>query len=250
MQAHRRPARRHKWPDLCPITSCLIPKIAPCSAAMTLRELSQLVALGEGPHLEFKRRVPGAERITKEVIAFANTRGGRLLLGVADDGAIVGVRDAEEEEFALRRALNEHAEPHVAFSTERIEVTKKRNVIVVFVPDSSEKPHFLTDGNGGPRAAYVRVDHMSVEASPEAVRLMRVRRNPTDVLFEFGEKEQALMRYLDSYGRISVEQFASLADISPRRASQTLVLLTRANVLQFHADAKEDYFTLAYNEAV
>ncbi len=215
---------------------------------MTLRELAQLVALGEGLHLEFKRRVPAAERIAKEVIAFANTRGGRLLLGVADDGSVVGVRDAEEEEFALRRALDRHCQPHLDVATERIAVTKKRDVIVVTVPNSPDKPHFLTDGET-PANAYVRVDHMSVEASPEAVRLMRLRRAPTDVLFEFGEKEQALMRYLDSYGRISVEQFASLADISPRRASHTLVLLTRANVLQFHADAKEDYFTLAYNGA-
>ena len=55
---------------------------------MTLQELNQLASLGEGPSLEFKRKVPRPERIAKEVIAFANTRGGRLLLGVDDDGTI------------------------------------------------------------------------------------------------------------------------------------------------------------------
>ena len=54
------------------------------------------------------------------------------------------------------------------------------------------------------------------------------------------------MRYLDSYGRISVSQFASLANISPHAASHTLVLMARANVLHLHSDPKEDYFTLAY----
>ena len=57
---------------------------------MTFRELSQLVTLGEGQHLEFKKRVPAPERITKEVIAFANTGGGRLLLGIDDDGTVLG----------------------------------------------------------------------------------------------------------------------------------------------------------------
>jgi predicted HTH transcriptional regulator len=66
---------------------------------MTLRELSQLTGLGEGQHLEFKKRVPGPERIAKEMIAFANTGGGRLLLGVDDDGSVVGVKDAAEEEY-------------------------------------------------------------------------------------------------------------------------------------------------------
>jgi len=212
---------------------------------MTLRELSHLVALGEGQHLEFKRRVPAPERITKEVIAFANTGGGRLLLGVDDDGTVVGVRDAAEEEFALRRALNGYCDPAVSFSTERIHVSRKRDVIVVRVPSSSDRPHFLI-GDGAP-TAYVRIEDMSVEASGEAVRLMRLGKDEHDVMFEFGEKERALMRYLDNYGRISVQQFASLTDISPQRASQTLVTLTRANVLHFHADPKEDYFTLAYS---
>ena len=213
---------------------------------MTLRELSQLVTLGEGQHLEFKKRVPAPERITKEVIAFANTGGGRLLLGIDDDGAVVGVKDVAEEEYALQQALTRHSDPPVAFTTERIAITKKRNVIVVYVPISAHKPHFLINHPNGARTAYVRVEDMSVEASPEAVRLMKARQHPEDVLFEFGEKEQTLMRYLDSYGRISVAQFASLVNISLHEASHTLVLLTRANILYLHSDPKEDYFTLAY----
>jgi len=213
---------------------------------MTFRELSQLVTLGEGQHLEFKKRVPAPERITKEVIAFANTGGGRLLLGIDDDGTVVGVKDAAEEEYVLQEALDRHSGPPVPFTTERLPVTKKRNVIVVHVPISARKPHFLIDAKNGARTAYVRIEDMSVEASPEAVRLMKAQQHPVDVLFEFGEKEQTLMRYLDSYGRISVSQFASLANISPQAASQTLVLMARANVLHLHSDPKEDYFTLAY----
>lgn len=215
---------------------------------MTLQELTQLASLGEGRHLEFKRRVPRAERIAKEVIALANTGGGRLLLGVDDDGAIVGVRDAEEEEFALKEALGTHCEPPIRFSTERVPVSRRRDVIVVSVPSSEKRPHYLSNGTEeARRTAYVRVRDMSVEASKEAVRLMRKRDAADDVLFEFGEKEQMLMRYLDKYGRITVGQFAALADIPPRRASHTLVLLTRANVLRLHPDDQSDYFTLAYD---
>lgn len=212
---------------------------------MHLPDLTRLAASGEGAFIEFKRKVPRGERIAKEVIAFANTSGGRLLLGVGDDGSVVGVRDAEEEEFALRRALAAHCDPPVEFSTERVPVSNRRDAIVVTVPESPDKPHFLVPEAQGPRLAYVRVDDMSVEASREAVRLMRARRAPDNVLFEFGEKEQMLMRYLEHYGRITVDQFAQMAGIPRRRASQTLVLLTRANVLQLHADPRRDFFTLA-----
>lgn len=215
---------------------------------MNLQELTQLVSLGEGPYIEFKRKVPNPERITKEIIAFANTHGGRLILGVGDSGEIIGVRDAEEEEFALRTALMEHSNPVVGVNTERIPVTNKRDVILVNVPESVKKPHFLVDGKTrNSRIAYVRVDDMSVEASIEAIRLMRSQKQVQDVVFEFGEKEQILMRYLDRYGRITVDQFASLANVPAQSASHTLVLLTRANVLRLHSDVKSDYFTLAYD---
>ena len=214
---------------------------------MNVQELTQLVSLGEGRQLEFKRRVPRAERMAKEVIAMANTDGGRLLLGVDDDGSIVGVRDAEEEEFALVEALVAHCDPPVSFSTERIQITGRRDVIVVSVPSSGSKPHFLKNtGENGDRTAYVRVRDMSVEASREAVKLMRKSDDPNGVLFEFGEKEQMLMRYLDKYGRITVSQFSKLANIPVRAASHTLVLLTRADILRLHAGERSDYFTLAY----
>lgn len=216
-------------------------------SSMTQRELAQLVSLGESSHLEFKRRVPRPQRIAKEIIALANTSGGRLLLGVNDDGRIVGVRDAEEEEFALRRALKRYCEPLVEVRSERVPVENGRDVIIVHVEESVNKPHFLVSVDpDGARTAYVRVGDKSVEASREALNLMRTRNDRQDVTFQFGEKEQMLMRYLDSYGQITVEQFASLVDVSSHSASDTLILLTRANVLQLHTDDKQDYFTLAY----
>lgn len=211
---------------------------------MTLRELTQLVAAGEGLYLEFKRRVPQPERIAKEVIALANTHGGRLLLGVDDDGSIVGVRDAEEEEFALQTALRAWCHPVVEVRTERVPITKKRDVIIVGVPESVDKPHYLQNGKANGRAAYVRVADMSVEASAEAIRLME-ERDPDSVFFRFGDQEQLLMRYLDTYGRITVEQFANVADLAEDDARDILVTLAQAEVLHLHHTDRQDYFTVA-----
>lgn len=214
---------------------------------MTLQELHQLAALGEGPSLEFKRRVPQPERIAKELIALANTDGGRILLGVDDNGTVVGVDDAAEEEFVLRQAVRNHCRPEVEYATERVITDARRDVIVVSVPESATKPHRLHDGADAEGTAYVRVNEMSVEASPEAVALMQNGDGSGErVRVRFGEEESLLMRYLNDYGRITVAQFAQLANIPLARASKTLVRMTKANVLRLHADRKEDYFTLAY----
>lgn len=212
---------------------------------MTLQEVTQLAALGEGSYLEFKRRVPRDSRIAKELIAFANTHGGRLLLGVDDDGSVVGVRDAAEEEFALERALKGCVSPPIALRLERVPVSRKREVIVVAVAESANKPHFLVV-EGEASVAYVRVEDASVEASPEAVDLMRAQEDTNGVTFEFGDREQLLLRYLDRYGRVTVSQFADMTGLPRPNASDTLVRLTRAGVLRLHPGERADFFTLAF----
>lgn len=213
---------------------------------MNLDELKRLVALGEGKHLEFKRRVPSPERIAKEVVAFANSDGGKVLLGVDDDGQISGLKDVQEELFLLENALERHCDPPIDFRISTLPVSRRREVLVIDVPNSADKPHFLVrPENGSKGVAYVRVDDRSIEASKELVRLMRWKKNPTDTRFEFGPKEQLLMRYLDSYHRITVDQFARVANVPVKAASWKLLLLTRAGILQLHPDDREDYFTLS-----
>lgn len=216
---------------------------------MTFRELEQLVELGEGISLEFKRQVPRPKRIAKEVVALANTHGGRIVLGVDDDGTITGVNDASEEEFLLRQATQAHCVPTVEYHTERVVVGERQDVLVVVVPESRSKPHVVVEGapsSNGEGPVYVRVEERSVEASDETVEQLRNQTPSGGVTFEFGETESLLMRYLDDYGRITVSELAQLANIPAERASQTLLRLTRANLLHLHPSEEGDYFTLNY----
>ncbi len=214
---------------------------------MTLKELKRLVSTGEGLFLEFKRKMPAPERIAKEIVALANTKGGKVLLGVDDDGSIRGVKDIHEELFLFEKAVLEHCNPEVAFEVYAIPVTRRREVLVVDVPDSAEKPHFLTGGkNGSPRGvAYIRIADQSLEASKEMIRLMRWSRKKTDTHFRFGRHEQLLMRYLETYQRITVIEYARVADLTKKEASWKLLLLTRAGILDIHPGEGIDFFSLS-----
>ncbi|HYE95149.1 MAG TPA: ATP-binding protein [Rubricoccaceae bacterium] len=215
---------------------------------MDADDLRRLVALGEGPHLEFKYRVPRPDRIAREVIALANTGGGTVLIGVGDDGELVGVKDAEEEQFALEEALRTFCEPSLDVGIHGVRVSRRREVLVVNVPASPERPHFLVEVNGeapGRRTAFVRVGDQSVEASREAVSLMKAKARGEGARFTFGESEQRLMRYLEQYERVTVREYARLAGLPLWKASKTLVQLARAGVLRHHAAPGEDHFTMA-----
>jgi predicted HTH transcriptional regulator len=66
---------------------------------LDLRNLKHLVRHGEGQRLEFKMKVKFPEKIIKELVAFANSDGGHLFVGVADDGQIDGSKFVDEDQF-------------------------------------------------------------------------------------------------------------------------------------------------------
>ena len=218
---------------------------------MTHDELRRLAAMGEGAHLEFKNRVPRPERIAREVIALANTDGGKVLVGVDDDGTVLGLKDAAEEFFALQQALHERILPDVELDFETVRVSRTREVLVVHVPASPLRPHVLLperrpDGTLPKRRAFVRVADQSVEASREAVALMRAEGRGDAVTFTFGDAERRLLEYLDRHERITVRQYARMTKTPPWRASKTLVMLARAGIVALHPrEGGDDYFTAA-----
>ncbi len=216
---------------------------------MTREHLTQLVAHGEGLHVEFKQRVPAPERFAKEITAFANTSGGYLLIGVEDDGMLCGLKDAAEEEYALKKALASHTIPVVNVEVKRVQISRTRVVIVVTVRESKLRPHYVLDSATERRLVYVRIEDKSVEASREARKLMHHSSTNENVLIELRQKETILLRYLENHGHITVRQFAHIAGIPCASASRTLVRLTRAEVLEHHADLTEDYFTHGRNLA-
>lgn len=219
---------------------------------MTLLDLKRLAAMGEGTRLEFKNRVPRASRIAREVVALANTEGGRVLVGVDDDGSVVGVKDIDEEAYALREALDQLVDPPLDVVMLRVRVSKRREVLVVDVPASHERPHFLLPDplgdadQSGRKTAFVRVADASVEASRAAVDLMKADRRGDSVAFTFGDNERRLLEFLDLHERITVREYGRMTRIPPWRASKTLVTLVRAGILALHAQpGGGDFFTAA-----
>lgn len=218
---------------------------------MTHDDVKRLAALGEGRHLEFKNRVPRPERIAREVIALANTDGGKVLVGVDDDGSVLGVKDAEEEFYALRTALADRITPPVDLDFEPVRISRKREVLIVHVPASVDRPHMLVpdrrpDGTRPKQRAFVRVADQSVEASREAVAIMKAERRDDAVTFTFGDAERKLLQYLDRHERITVREYARMNQLPPWKASKALVTLTRAGIVELHPrEGGDDYFTAA-----
>jgi len=205
--------------------------------------LRRLARQGEGTHLEFKRKVSHPDKVIREMVAFANTGGGTLLIGVDDDGRIPGVKFPEEELVVLKKALQQRCRPPLTFEEQFIPVSAHRFVVQVEIPVSPRRPHVVVfDGR---KECYVRVRDMSVKASREMQEIVRRMKKPRDIRFIFGSHEKQLMEYLEERGSITLQQFRALAKLNRFNAAKKLILLVLAGVLRVEPTEKGDFYSRA-----
>jgi predicted HTH transcriptional regulator len=112
--------------------------------------LYELLKQGESISLDFKQTIT-AHKIARTLVAFANTKGGTILIGVADNKHILGI-DPEEEKFVIEEATNKYCTPKIAYEIEVFEEDKEKMVLAVYVQEGKEKPYFALDLEGVPHA--------------------------------------------------------------------------------------------------
>ena len=217
---------------------------------MNRRELLEMIEEGENIQCEFKRHFTTPDKIAREMIAFANTKGGYIIFGVDDDREVVGVDSEKAESEMIKDAAENYCEPPLKYSIDFIELYGKE-VVVVSIPESDNKPHRIQDYQNeldiNNSVVLVRVNDKSMQASKEMVRILRA--NSADLAlkkYRIGQVEKMVFEFLAKYERISVKELSNLVNISERRASRTLVKMVRANLLLIHTkDNGEEFFTAA-----
>jgi len=136
---------------------------------MNQPELLALIAGGEDSFTEFKRDVSQRSDFAGEMIAFANTEGGQILVGVEDDGAISGVQNPHQtEETIISLARNNVNPPFIPLIDRN--ATDRGLVLVVNIPRRMGPPH---ENNSG--QCYLRVGSSKRLAPPqERARLLQL----------------------------------------------------------------------------
>ncbi|WP_426667551.1 RNA-binding domain-containing protein [Mucilaginibacter sp. McL0603] len=198
---------------------------------------------GEGVTLDFKKTITSCEKIARTMVSFANNKGGRLLIGVADDGTIKGVKSEDEERYMITKAAQMYSKPALEPIFEEIYVDDKL-VLVVEIEESNTKPHYSL-AEDGKWWVYVRVKDKSVLASKIVVDVLKRSTNDKGVLIEYSSKEKALLEYLEKMQRISIKEYCDLLKLSRRNAQRILVNMVLSGVIRIHTTEKEEYYTAA-----
>ena len=154
------------------------------------RYLLSLIAEGEHEQQDFKYKVTDAAKLARSVSAFANTTGGRLLIGVRDDGHLSGVR-SEEEIYMMHQAAYRYCRPEasIKFDTYHAE---GRTIVVATVPPSPRRPVCAVDDEGRPRA-YIRIADENIVASPVHLALWKEQRRESGTAMAYTDEVRTLL---------------------------------------------------------
>lgn len=191
---------------------------------MTRNELNDAIAQGESTHLEFKRSISSPYRIARTLAAFANTSGGKLLIGVADNGKIVGVSSEFVEIRKIEEATDQLIEPALTVSYEVLS-PDGRTVLIVRVSESEDKPHYTID-ESGKRTIYVRTRDKSVPTSK-----LIIGHETAQSPFVKSQMGRTLIQFLRRNDHITADRFAKLINVSDYRAGKLLRQLTEQGLL-------------------
>jgi ATP-dependent DNA helicase RecG len=140
---------------------------------MNQNELKQLIAKSEGKTLDFKRDLSGKKGIVKDIIAFANGAGGRLVIGVDNDKTIRGIEDPFTEEERLINIISDNIFPQIMPDIQFATVYDKTLLIVTIYP-GSRMPYYEKSG-GRLDGVYVRIGSSARKADKEMVEELERR---------------------------------------------------------------------------
>lgn len=207
---------------------------------MASRDILKIVcAEGEGQKIEFKAK---PSRLASEMVAFANSSGGSIFLGIADDGQILGITESNRLRSQIQDIAN-NCDPRVP-----IRLVLHGRVVEIVVPEGKDKPYCCNDGfflRIGPNAQHLSRD----EIFRFAIRSNKVR---FDEQFEPGADSEDLLdhekirHFLLKRGLPEGTRSSDLLiNIGLAQKQKNRLLLTRAALLFFGLDPQK-YFPETY----
>lgn len=193
-----------------------------------MHPIEQLIRQGEHQQLDFKFQVNDARKIARSMVSFANSDGGRLLIGVKDNGKISGIR-SEEEIYMIETAALLYTTPEVHFTPIIWEVEDKTVLEVVIAP-SKQKPHAVKEEDGVEKI-YVRENDTVIEANGVMQQLWKMDKKRAGEQVDFSKPVVRLLRRMKRKGPVGFRFVRQVLQLSPAETEQMLASLIQWKVI-------------------
>jgi len=190
-----------------------------------------LIAQGEHEQQDFKYAISDARKIARSISAFANRSGGRLLVGVKDNGHIAGVRN-EEDVYVIEQAAELYCRPPQTVEFTAYSTGETGVVILASVAPAKERPVCVREADKKWKAYYRVVDE-NICAHPLMVKAWKQRASMSPMSYAAGGADHRIVEAIDREGRLSVEDAIMAATVSRRTAEMSIVRLVAMGIIEF-----------------
>ena len=197
--------------------------------------LKKLIAEGENQQLDFKFCVSDSRKIARTLVAFSNTGGGRLLIGVRDNRSIAGIQ-SDEEIYMVDTAAQLFCRPEITYNIKQ-HTSGIKTFLEVEVARGNKRPYQTKDETGR-WVAYFRNNDQNLVANRILLQVWRKEEKKSGVMVKFSKAENTLMDYLSKNGSITFSKFRKITRISSYRAESILANLLIFKVLIMKASEK------------
>ena len=203
--------------------------------------LERLIRDGEHHQQDFKYKITDSRKIARTLSAFSNTNGGRLLIGVKDNGQIAGVKD-EDDIYMIESASQLFLHPPIDVTIEAHSINGKV-IWEISVAEGKEKPYAVEE-KSGMRAYYRDMDENFV-ANAVLIQIWRQEQASSSKRpIEFSDNERKLIDYLKVYPNGSVSKASKVMGIRRWTAVETLARLIRWEVINWRQEKNEFHYFL------
>ncbi len=203
--------------------------------------IHNLILQGENQKLDFKFEIADAPKIARTFAAFANTNGGRLLIGVKDNGNIAGIR-TDEEAYMVESSAHIYCKPPVQYKILPHKV-KDNTILEVIVPESNTKPH-TAPWKDGSYKAFVRVDDENFVANDVLIEVWKIKHQEKHVFVKYDDFEKRLFDLLNEKKEIKIEDFIKSCKIKPYLAKKILANFISINIIDIRISEHEVFYSL------
>jgi hypothetical protein len=204
-------------------------------------KLIKMIAEGEHQRQDFKYCINDSRKIARSMVAFDNTDGGRLLLGIRDNGSVAGVR-SDEEYYMAEAAAKLYSKPPINFQTIQWTIDGK-SVLEIIIQKRDDMPH-SAQNEEGKWLVYIRKDDQNIVAPAILLKVWEQKKNPLGVFIRFSDQEKRLLSLLQTNQNLSLNQFAVKAKLPRWKGEKILVKLIVIGVVGMEISVRGTRFFL------
>ncbi len=202
-----------------------------------------LIKQGEHQKLDFKHSITDSKKIARSLAAFSNSDGGKLLVGVRDNGTIAGVQ-SDEEFYMVQAAADLYCRPAINFETKAWEIGGK-TLLEITIPKIYGDKLVRAPYKNDLYKVYIRVNDENLIVNNIYLKAWNKKKFGKGILIRYDEPEKIIFDYLQENQNIAFSKFRKLTGVTKYKAEKILVNLIVLNIIKIDFTETQAVYKLA-----